>query len=527
MTWPKTDADHLLVTAPQMANLESEMFASGLPVAALMEKVGQAMAAWLISHSGLIDSGVVVLVGPGHNGGDGLVVARELYLAGVKVEIWCPLNVNKTLTAQHLSHANWLGIRQLKQTPNTSDKSLWIDALFGLSQSRPLPQPIVELFNKRHLAMPGRMVSLDVPSGICPDSGEPFAGGAAFASFTLTVGLIKQGLVQDLALPYVGRLVRIELGLQTHVLHELPKPLRLCIKPSDLMSVSWPQPDRLASKYQRGRVLVIAGSDQYRGAALLALKGVMATGVGSIQAAIPKKVADSLWQVLPEVVVAGVLQSPSKGALLCDFLAAQDLGRFDAVLLGPGLGASDEHWREVIDSFQDFDGLIVLDADGLNRLASFEGRWEWIQRRNGVTWLTPHLSEFQRLFPDIETSSLLDAACAAAQLSGAGVLLKAANSVIADPLGMAWQLVDTAPYVARTGLGDLLAGFVTGAGALSIASPNGISCEVLAMSAFVHAQMARESKKGSSASAVLASLEEWVKIIQSKDLDLDILPSSK
>ena len=87
-----------------MAALEQRLFDSGMPVAALMEKVGLAMAAWLLARRDLLRHGVVVLVGPGHNGGDGLVVARELNLAGIEVSLWCPLPIRKPLTAEHLRH---------------------------------------------------------------------------------------------------------------------------------------------------------------------------------------------------------------------------------------------------------------------------------------------------------------------------------------------------------------------------------------------------------------------------------------
>ena len=112
MHWPKIDADHVMVTAAEMENFESQILSSGMPESALMEKVGQSMADWFIQHFELLEEGVIVLVGPGHNGGDGLVVARELHLAGVDVKIWCPLPITKTLTANHLAHANWLGIKQ-------------------------------------------------------------------------------------------------------------------------------------------------------------------------------------------------------------------------------------------------------------------------------------------------------------------------------------------------------------------------------------------------------------------------------
>ncbi len=516
MTWPKVDADHLIVTAEEMASFEDQILSSGFPVEALMEKVGQAMAAWFRQHAELLENGVIVLIGPGHNGGDGLVVARELYLSGVRVRIWCPFHISKPLNAKYLAHARWIGITELKEPPNVGDKALWIDALFGVAQSRSLPEEIAKLLTLRQVVNPGGLVSLDIPSGISSDSGISFTGGAAFASFTLTVGLIKKGLVQDCAIPHVGRLERIDLGFPSHVFEELAKPLILGVMPSDLETVSWPEIGLTASKYQRGRVLVVAGSEKYRGAALLALKGAIASGAGSIQAALPKGVADSLWQVSPEVVLAAAFESSPDEIVLRDFFETYDLDRVDALLVGPGLGDREGNWSLVKEILADFDGLLVLDADALNRIAFSDEGWEWIKRRKSSTWITPHIGEFSRLFPTIKERSLLDAAIKAAEMSEASVLLKGAHTVIADPKGIAWQLLDTAPWVARTGLGDLLAGFVAGVGALAMASERGVSTEFLALAAFVHAEAAHRSTKGSSANVIGQSLEAMTKEIQSR-----------
>ncbi len=507
-----------MVTAAEMADFEGRILSSGFPASALMEKVGQAMAAWFIQHSYLIKDGVVVLVGPGNNGGDGLVVARELHLAGFKVKIWCPITITKTLTVKHLAHANWLGIQQLETPPDVADDYLWIDALFGLGQSRQLPEQIATLLRDRHLNRQGRLVSLDVPSGICSDSGVPFVGGAAFASFTLTVGLIKQGLVQDFGMPHVGRIVRIDLGFPSHVFEKLSIPLRLRVLSSDLSTLRWPKLPLVANKYQRGRLLVVAGSTQYRGAALLALQGAMASGVGNIQSVVPKEVAESLWQLVPEVVQAGVLDEASTESSISGFLANQDLSRFDSLLIGPGLGDIGENWLRLSEPLEDFGGLLVIDADALNRLSECNEGWKWIKRRKAPTWITPHQAEFRRLFPTIKKSSLLEAAVEAAQLSGAGVLLKGAHSVISERNGRTWQLVDTDPCAARAGLGDLLAGFVAGVGALSIVSEGRVSCEFLAASAFVHAEAARKCKKGSSPSLIFESLGTLTRLIQSRDI---------
>ena len=201
-----------------MRGLEQSLFDSGMPVAALMEKVGLAMASWLLERRDLLRNGVLVLVGPGHNGGDGLVVARELHLAGIEVSLWCPLAIRKQLTADHLRHGEWLGLRRLRQDPDPADAALWLDAIFGLGQSRALPDCLADLFRRRQQLQPGALISLDVPSGLCSDHGTVFGEQAVCASVTLSVGWLKRGLCLDPARPWVGALVRIDLGLPPAVM---------------------------------------------------------------------------------------------------------------------------------------------------------------------------------------------------------------------------------------------------------------------------------------------------------------------
>ena len=159
LSWPKADADHILVSAAEMAAIEREMVANGMPVASLMEKVGKSMAAWLLNQPTLLAHGVFVVVGPGHNGGDGLVLARELYLEKVEVSFWCPLPIRASLTKKHLAYANWLGINQFKEAPDVTHEAFWVDALLGLGQSRAIPKGIGKLFLAREKIQPGKLLS--------------------------------------------------------------------------------------------------------------------------------------------------------------------------------------------------------------------------------------------------------------------------------------------------------------------------------------------------------------------------------
>lgn len=471
-----------------MAGLEQVLFENGLPVEALMEKAALAISRRLQEPDlwpELQARGALVLVGPGHNGGDGLVIARELQLAGIPVRLWSPFERRKPLTESHLRQALWLGIPQLGSPPDPSDPALWIDALFGIGQSRPPGDALESLLAQRQRHQPQRLIAIDGPTGLCADRGLPLGQTAATAGRTLSIGLIKQGLIQDSALAWTGALERIDLGLPAALLEQLPAQQPLGLGPSDLDGAPWPRPAAAASKYQRGRLLVVAGSDAYRGAALLALLGASASGLGSLRAAIPVAVADQLWSQLPHAVLSARLPSRGDGSLDLSALAPSALERLDAVVLGPGIGNTADD-AAIWETLQTFPGLLVLDADGLNRLAQ-RAALPWLRGRSGPSWLTPHPGEFQRLFPDLAGLPPLEACAAAAQQSGCSVLLKGARSVIADPSGERWQLRSASDHAARAGLGDVLAGYAGGLGALAQASGAGCSGSLLALAALAHA----------------------------------------
>ncbi|MCP9849730.1 NAD(P)H-hydrate epimerase [Cyanobium sp. Morenito 9A2] len=483
--WPRRDAAHLMVSSAQMAAIEADLFAHGLPVEALMEKAALAISAALLDAPSLLESGVTVLVGPGHNGGDGLVVARELWLAGVPVRVWNPFERPKPLTARHLECALWMGIEPLSVAPDPAEAALWIDALFGMGQSRPLDDSLEELLAERQCRRPGRLVALDVPSGLCSDSGQLLGRVAACARITYCLGLLKLGLVQDPALAWVGELRRLDLGLPERLFEALPPEQPLALAAADRRGAPSPRLGPEQAKYGRGRLLVVCGSERYRGAAPLALLGASASGCGSLRAALPEAVAEGLWAVQPHVVVEQALACAHDGHLQLGALAVPGiLERLDAVLLGPGIGtgakasglergfsnaAAKEEGAWV--ALQVFSGLLVLDADGLNRLAqrTSGAAVDWLQGRQGPTWLTPHRGEFARLFPALAERPPLAAAAEAAATSGATVLLKGARTVVASPLGHRWQLIEAEAVSARAGLGDVLAGYAAGRGAMALA----------------------------------------------------------
>jgi ADP-dependent NAD(P)H-hydrate dehydratase / NAD(P)H-hydrate epimerase len=473
----------LLVTFEQMQRVESLLFASGMPVEALMEKVGLAL-------SGAINRlfswqhfpRVGVLVGPGHNGGDGLVVARELLLAGRKVAVFTPANLSKPLTRSHCQYFASLGGQVFTDFSLLPKVDLWIDALFGFGLTRPVKgtyAEAIEAVNRSGVPI----VALDLPSGMDTDTGK-ILGTAIRATHTLCLGLWKRGLWQDCALEYLGEVERIDFGIQDRQIQEalgfpstetssivqgkIDEPETVAAKinvPSvELSEITLLLDDEahsglplqrpvLAHKYTIGSTLLIAGSRQYSGAVHLAALGARASGTGMLTLAVPSSLRSTLVPNFAETLIVDCPED-AKGNLNVLNL---DLSRYHSVVFGPGMSQfNPQVLRQVIVNTA---GILVLDADGLNQLVD---NLDWLLERQVPTILTPHPGEFRRLFPDIDLSDRFNAACHAAQRSGAWIVLKGARTVMSSPLGRLWVNPVGSAALARGGSGDVLAGLIGG-----------------------------------------------------------------
>lgn len=446
---PRASIQKFCVSAVQMQAIEAQLFDSGFPIAALMEKVAGRVVDYGLEHWQRSQP-LGVLVGPGHNGGDALVVARELYLQGYDVMIYGPFERCKPLTDSHGRYCRSLGIPwygSLAELDSILDRcALVVDGLFGFGLSRPLTGDVAAAVTAiNNSSVP--VVSIDLPSGIHTDRGEPL-GTAIRAQTTLCLGLWKRACLQEAAQPYLGNSHLIDfdiplaniaavVGAQPHVqrlTHE--RALRaLPLKRSPV-----------AHKYKVGQLLVIAGSRQYLGAALLTGYGAVASGVGMVTLVVPESLRSHVVTQLPGALVIGA-QATSAGTMAA--LPELALERYDAIVCGPGLAQVD--WLpEVLASAVP----LLLDADGLNGITA-----QQLTERQGATVITPHPGEFRRLFPALTVGH--DGAVEASHSTGATVVLKGAKVAMATPQGL-WLNPESTPALARGGSGDVLTGLMGG-----------------------------------------------------------------
>jgi NAD(P)H-hydrate epimerase len=451
---------HYVVTADQMRAIESQLFKAGMPVAALMEKVAGRLAQWIHSKYSLVQfPRVGVLVGPGHNGGDALVVARELFHRGYAVQVYCPFSHLKDLTVHHCSYARYLGIPVGDDIAPLQQTDVIVDGVFGFGLERPIQGAIAQAIDQvNRWSIP--VVSVDLPSGIHTDTGEVL-GTAIRASHTLCLGLWKLGLLQDTALEAVGEAELIDFDLPESAIAAVlgTTPARQRITPQMALAALPLQRSPLTHKYRQGHVLVIGGSRRYGGAVLLAALGARASGVGMVTVAVPESLKVDLTPQLPEALLVGCPETET-GAIAQ--LPAELMGQsYDAIACGPGLTRSA---TALLKDILICSCPLVLDADGLNMLSELNPQAQ-LSQRLALTVLTPHWGEFTRLFPDLadpETGDRTALAQVAAQSCGAMVVLKGARVVTASSQGSIWINPTSTPALARGGSGDVLTGMIGG-----------------------------------------------------------------
>lgn len=431
------------MAAADRAAINGGAWGGGVPGIDLMEAAGAAVARMVQRHHPL--GSVVVLCGPGNNGGDGFVAARLLKDAGRQVTLLLFGSRDKLTGDAATMAQRWTGPVIAATPVQIMQADVIVDALFGAGLSKPLEGAalaLVDAVNESDAAV----VAVDLPSGLHGDDGK-FRGGAVRATRSVTFFRPKPG---HLLLPgrlLCGDLHVADIGIPAAVLAEI-RPQQWRNDPA-LWRALLPVPHVAHHKYARGHVLVRGG--RQAGATRLAGHAALRIGAGLVTLAQPQE---------------AMLQGGGPDALMrqrCDGIpgwrAALADPRRNTLLLGPGNGSGMATHQAVLDALASKRGT-VLDADALTAFADDPKRLFAVIR--GPTILTPHDGEFARLFPDLAALTKLARARAAAKISNAVIVLKGADTVIADPDGRAAINTNAPPDLATAGAGDVLAGFCAG-----------------------------------------------------------------
>lgn len=478
-----------LLTATEMAEADRLAVALGVPSLTLMENAGRAVAeaAMAMVPAG---SGIAVLCGPGNNGGDGFVAARLLAERGFAVRVACTVALDQLKGDAVEMARRWAGplepplafVPPQRANPVelvTAAKSalpkfllsadLVIDALLGAGLDRPLSGMIrsyvLLLAVLAGSARPTPILAVDVPTGLDGTTGD-VPGGLAVdqviqATRTVTFFLKKPGHLLMPGRLLCGSVTVADIGIPRQALAGLRAQGRLAETFANASSLwrhefRWPQLS--AHKYDRGHALVVSGPAEQTGAARLGARAALRIGAGLVTVASPRAAFPVNAAHLTAIMVMPFEVPGGLATILAD-------KRKNAVLIGPGAGVG-ATTREMVATALASRAAVVFDADALTSVAEepqtlFDAVAAHPQR---PVVLTPHDGEFKRLFGDIcpNGASKLERARAAARRSGAIVVLKGPDTVIAHPDGRAVINENAPPTLATAGSGDVLAGFVTG-----------------------------------------------------------------
>lgn len=440
--------DHAVLTVAEMARADAAAIAGGVPGNKLMDNAGRAVADAVRVH--FSPRSVLVLCGPGNNGGDGFVAARYLRDAGWPVRV-ALLGAREALHGDAAAHAAlWTG-EVIPLTDNVADlvasAGVVVDALFGAGLSRSLTgaaRLAVEAVTAAGLPV----VAVDMPSGITGDDGVALGDCAVRADLTVTFFRKKPGHLFLPGRAHCGDVVVADIGIPPAVLGN--ETAGTYENDPDLWAARLPRRQPESHKYDFGHA-VIVGGEVMTGAARLAARAALRVGAGLVSLACPPAVLAVYAQASPSIITLPL-------ATLTEFRELLGDPRKNAVLVGPGGGvggATCEHVTAALGAGK----AVVIDADALTSFADRPD--ELFQAATERCVLTPHEGEFARLFPDL-TGNKLARARAAAKLSGAVILLKGGDTVIAAPDGRAVINGNAPPDLATAGTGDVLAGLIVG-----------------------------------------------------------------
>jgi len=448
-----------LLSTAEMAEADRLAIAGGAEGIILMESAGRAVADRVAAHH-RVGASVVVVAGPGNNGGDGFVAATLLAERGYAVRLLLVGSRDRLKGDAALAADRFAGSveaaapEQLSVAGKPAD--VIVDALFGAGLDRP-PEALARDMIVAMNAANSRVYAVDLPSGINGTSGAVM-GVAVEAAETITFFRCKPGHVLLPGRLHCGVLTVADIGIPATTLATI-KPQTFLNEPA-LWRAQFPVPRPDGHKYSRGHAVVLSGGIASTGAARMAARGALRAGAGLVTIASPPAALAVNAAANLAVMVRPVDGAGELAAFLSD-------ARRNAVVLGPGGGVG-QLMRELVTTALSGERAVVLDADALTSFAEEPATLIAAIRARAASpaVLTPHEGEFKALFLSVDgvpkSGSKLERARAAAARSGAVVLLKGSDTVVAAPDGRAAITANAPPWLATAGAGDVLAGFVAG-----------------------------------------------------------------
>lgn len=446
-----------LVTTAEMKALEQGSVEAGVSLEQLMDNAGLAVAQQVHARGHHVPGRALVLVGPGNNGGDGLVCAQHLHAWGWQVDLHLVPQRDRDVRRFPV-------LGQVQPGPLPAERvDVVVDALLGTGSSRPIDGALAAAIEavRGHQKQAG-VVAVDVPSGVNSDTGAADPRTLP-ADVTVTLGQAKVGLYQYPARELAGEIVVVDIGIPG----ELDAGVRTWLGDAELARAFLPGRPESGHKGTFGKLLVVAGCLSYCGAPHLTSVAAARAGAGLVRVATPRSVHPIVASKFTEATFAA-LPETADGAIARDALPrleAQLDDDYDCLLIGPGL-SQDWETRDVVERLllddRELPPGVVIDADGLNNIATHP---DWPARLRPGCVLTPHPAEFGRL-ANLSIHEVLDQrfelARAKAREWGQVIVAKGANTIVAGPDGRVVVDPGANPLIGTAGTGDVLAGTIAG-----------------------------------------------------------------
>ena len=464
--------DHQLLTVAEMTAADAAAVAAGVPVDLLMQRAGAAVATAIRAR--WTPRPVLVLCGPGNNGGDGYETASELARHGWTVQVAASGDVSRLRGAAAAAAGRFAGPVVRMDAAALEGIELVVDALYGAGLTRPLGAAERDIL--RRAAERAPIVAVDLPSGLAGDTGTVL-GHAPTAALTVTFHRKKPAHVLEPGRSLCGEVVVADIGLAPPV----RGPGSLFENHPDLWRPAFPRPSTVAHKGDRGRLVLVSGPMHATGACRLAARAGLRIGAGLVTVASP-----------PDALAVNAAQLTA--IMLKPFLNEEELQQMaeqvDAVVIGPAAGVTEETRLNVLACCRT-GAAMVVDADALTIFRDDPDELFSALDRDDV--LTPHPGEFERIFPGLlrTSPSRIVAARSAAATAGCIVLLKGPDTVIAGPDGRAAVNTNATSWLATAGSGDVLAGTIAG-----LIAQGMDSFEAACAGVWVHAETGRRFGPG-------------------------------
>ena len=430
-----------ILTVAQMGEADRQTIAAGTPGFVLMQRAGGAVAEAIVARWS--PRRTVVLCGPGNNGGDGFVVAKALADRGWDVAVALDGEPGALRgDAAEAAHA-WGGEIGSLAHASLTGAALIVDAVFGAGLSRPLSKRVADILRGAETSG-APLVAIDLPSGLPGDAAKPL-DYAPRCALTVTFHRRKLAHVLEPARSFCGEVVVADIGLTS-------APTQLFENTTDLWAARIPWPRNDAYKTSRGRLIVVSGEMWSTGAARLAARAGLRIGAGLVTILSP-----------PDALLVNAAQSTA--VMVRPFDSDVELEEAaenaDAAVIGPAAGVTEATVANLL-ALARTGAAMVVDADALTVFRDDPGELFQALDRDDV--LTPHLGEFERVFPGLlkQTPERVTAVRRAAERAGAVILLKGPDTVIAAPDGRCAVNMNGSPWLATAGSGDTLAGFIAG-----------------------------------------------------------------